>query len=44
MLVGDLRQAPHQHPNQTGRAVAERLIGARQSHPTWGPKKRLVEG
>ena len=40
--LGDLSRAPHQHPNQTGRAVAERLIGARQSHPTWGPKKLVA--
>ena len=40
--LGDLSRAPHQHPNQTERAVAERLIAARQSHPTWGPKKLVA--
>jgi transposase InsO family protein len=40
--LGDLSRAPHQHPNQTGRAVAERLIAARQAHPTWGPKKLVA--
>ena len=40
--LGDLSRAPHQHPNQTEWAVAERLIAARQAHPTWGPKKLVA--
>jgi len=40
--LGDLSRAPRQHPNQTERAVAERLIVARQAHPTWGPKKLVA--
>ena len=40
--LGDLSRAPHQHPNQMERAVAERLIVARQAHPTWGPKKLVA--
>ena len=38
----DLSRAPHRHPNQTGREVVERLIAARQEHPTWGPKKLVA--
>ncbi len=40
--LGDLSRAPHQHPNQTGREVVERLIAARHEHPTWGPKKLVA--
>ena len=40
--LGDLSRAPHRHPNQTERAVTERLIAARQAHPTWGPKKLVA--
>ena len=40
--LGDLSRAPHVHPNRTGRAVVERLILARQDHPTWGPKKLVA--
>ena len=40
--LGDFSRAPHQHPNQTGREVAERLIAARHEHPTWGPKKLVA--
>ena len=40
--LGDLSRAPHRHPNETGQAVAESLIAARQSHPTWGPKKLVA--
>jgi len=40
--LGDRSRAPHRHPNRTPRAVVEQLIGARQSHPTWGPKKLVA--
>ena len=40
--LGDLIRAPHRHPNETRQAVAESLIAARQSHPTWGPKKLVA--
>ena len=40
--LGDLSRAPRQHPNQMEWAVAERLIAARQAHPTWGPKKLVA--
>ena len=40
--LGDLSRAPHRHPNQTERAIVERLIAARQEHPTWGPKKLVA--
>lgn len=40
--VGDWSRAPRSRPNKTPRAVAERLILARQSHPTWGPKKLVA--
>lgn len=38
----DMSRAPRQHPNQTERGVTERLILARQAHPTWGPKKLVA--
>ncbi len=40
--LGDWSRAPRRHPNTTPGAVAERLIAARQSHPTWGPKKLVA--
>ena len=40
--LGDRSRAPHSHPNRTSRAVAERLIAARQARPTWGPKKLVA--
>lgn len=40
--LSDLSRAPRQHPNQTERAVTERLIASRQAHPTWGPKKLVA--
>ena len=35
----DLSRAPHNHPNTTPTEVAERIIRAKRTHPTWGPKK-----
>ncbi len=40
--LGDQSRAPHSHPNQTDRGVAERIIAARLEHPTWGPKKLVA--
>lgn len=40
--MGDRSRAPRNHPNKTSRAVVERLIEARQAHPTWGPKKLVA--
>ena len=40
--LGDQSRAPHNHPNQTEGAVAERIIAARLEHPTWGPKKLVA--
>jgi len=40
--LGDLSRAPHRHPNQMDGVVEERLIVARQQHPTWGPKKLVA--
>ena len=40
--LGDWSRAPRRHPNKTPSAVAERLIAARRSHPTWGPKKLVA--
>ncbi len=37
--LGDRSRAPRSHPNETSRAIAERLIAARKARPTWGPKK-----
>ena len=35
----DLSRAPHSHPNATPIEVAERIIDAKRTHPTRGPKK-----
>jgi len=35
----DRSRAPHRHPNQTAREVAEQLVSAREAHPRWGPRK-----
>ena len=40
--VGDRSRSPRCHPNSTSLAVAQRLILARQAHPTWGPKKLVA--
>lgn len=40
--LGDWSRAPQRHANKTARAVAERLILARRTHPTWGPKKLVA--
>ena len=40
--LGDRSRAPGRRANTTPIAVAERLIAARQSHPTWGPKKLVA--
>ncbi len=40
--LGDRSRAPRSHPNETPRAIAERLIAAKQVHPTWGPKKLVA--
>ena len=46
--IGDRSRAPHSHPNRTSVEIARRLIEAKGTHPTWGPKKvvawlRMVE-
>ena len=38
----DRSRAPYSHPNETPRAIAERLVAAKQTHPTWGPKKLVA--
>lgn len=40
--LGDRSRAPHSHPNQVAEEVEERVIAARQAHPTWGPKKLVA--
>ncbi len=40
--LGDRSRAPRRRPNAIPSAVTERLIAARQSHPTWGPKKLVA--
>jgi transposase InsO family protein len=35
----DRWRAPHRHPNEMAREVAERLVAAREAHPRWGPRK-----
>ena len=36
----DRSRAPHDHPNATPRELAERIVEAKRTHPTWGPKGR----
>lgn len=38
----DRDRAPLEHPNETPRALVERLCAAREAHPTWGPRKLLA--
>jgi len=35
----DLSRAPHRHPNAVSATTMEAVLGVRQRHPTWGPKK-----
>ncbi len=35
----DHSRAPHRHPNEMARDVADRLVAARKAHPRWGPRK-----
>jgi transposase InsO family protein len=35
----DRSRAPQECPHAIGEAVAEAIVGARQQHPTWGPRK-----
>ncbi len=38
----DRSRAPHYHPNAIPAAVAERIVEAKRTHPTWGPKKLVA--
>ena len=40
--LGDRSSAPHSHPNATSPEVVNRLIEAKRSHPTWGPRKLVA--
>ena len=40
--LGDRSRAPHSHPNRTPEAVVDKLISAKGTHPTWGPKKLVA--
>ena len=35
----DRSRAPHHHPNAVSAAMARAVVGVRQAHPSWGPKK-----
>jgi len=35
----DRSRAPRHHPNQLTNEIAERCLGVRQAHPSWGPVK-----
>jgi putative transposase len=39
----DQRRVPERIPHRTSTEVVELLIGLRQQHPTWGPKKLRVQ-
>ena len=38
----DRSRAPHDHPNATPRELAKRIVEAKRTHPTWGPKKLIA--
>ena len=38
----DRSRAPHDHPNATPRELAERIVEAKRTHPSWGPKKLIA--
>jgi transposase InsO family protein len=38
----DQSRAPHTHPNSVPEELADRLVGLRRAHPTWGPRKVLA--
>ena len=40
--LGDLSRAPHSHPRKVSEEVEQRVVAARQAHPTWGPKKLVA--
>jgi putative transposase len=35
----DQSRAPHSHPNEVGKEVAEEVLDLRRQHPHWGPAK-----
>ena len=37
--LGDRSRSPHSHANQVSEEVEQWVVAARQTHPTWGPKK-----
>ena len=41
----EVNRAPLRHPNQTGAAIEAAVLGLRQAHMTWGPRKlkRILE-
>ncbi len=41
----EMNRAPDRHPNQTQAAIEEAVLGLRQAHMTWGPRKlkRILE-
>jgi len=41
----ELNRAPHRHPNQTAEVVERAVLGVRQAHMRWGPRKlkRILE-
>jgi transposase InsO family protein len=38
----DRSRAPHHHPNATPAECAERIVGMKRKHPSWGPKKVIA--
>lgn len=40
--LADQARAPHQHPQAIRPAVQAQVLGARQAHPTWGPRKLVA--
>jgi transposase InsO family protein len=40
--LGDQSRAPHSHPHAVSDDIQRLILGAREKHPRWGPRKLLV--
>lgn len=40
--LNDRARAPQHHPQAVAAAVEERIVAARHTHPTWGPRKLVA--
>ena len=40
--LGDQSRAPLHHPHSVSKEIEQLVLGARERHPSWGPKKLLI--